>query len=327
LTWLGLPVLLGSSWMGLPDATADIAVKMAPGLSLLMPAGMLISLFSAWMLARGRHLNTLLESVPALAILLAVLVTTGRGAFPLVWGTLAGFVLHMGFLGLALLQKDELGIPKLPAQSPWWGPFWQSFGVMLAGQALISLTAIIDQFFAARLETGSIATLGYANRVLALILGLGATAVSRSTLPVFSQVHASGQGQLGRVAAQWSAFLFVLGLLAVLVGWWAAEDGVRLLFERGAFTVRSTEAVAEVLRFGLFQLPFYFAAIVLVSLLASQGRHGSIAVAAAVGLIFKIAALLVLKPLLGLNGVALSTAVMYTGILLSLTVMARGSKN
>ena len=63
---------------------------------------------------------------------------------------------------------------------------------MLAGQALISFIGIIDQFFAAPLGTGAIATLSYANRILASMLGLGATAVARATLPVFSQAQAQG---------------------------------------------------------------------------------------------------------------------------------------
>lgn len=326
LTWLGLPILLRSSWAGLPLTTANIAVGMVPTLFLLLPLGVVISLFSAWMLAAGRHANTLMESAPALAIFLTLLAMPGGGIAPLVWGTLAGFALHLACLAVALVRKGEFSAPQFAASSPWWGAFWQSFGVMLAGQVLISLTSIVDQFFAAQLGTGAIATLSYANRILALVLGLGATAVSRATLPVFSQAHASGQGHLSRMAAQWGGLLFVLGLFAVLGGWWLAAEGVKLLFERGAFTREATGAVAEVLRFGLLQLPFYFAAIVFVSLLASQGRHGVIAVVAGSSLLVKIAALMMLTPSLGIRGVALSTSVMYATILLSLTVMARAVK-
>jgi hypothetical protein len=64
---------------------------------------------------------------------------------------------------------------------------------MGAGQALMSFTGIIDQFFAANLGAGAISTLSYANRVLGLILSLGAMAISRATLPEFSAVHARGE--------------------------------------------------------------------------------------------------------------------------------------
>ena len=73
----GLPLLLHSSWAGLPPATAAIAFDMAPRLAVLAPFGVIIGLFSAWMLAAGRHTNTLLESTPALVILVALFAFPG----------------------------------------------------------------------------------------------------------------------------------------------------------------------------------------------------------------------------------------------------------
>jgi peptidoglycan biosynthesis protein MviN/MurJ (putative lipid II flippase) len=99
-----------------------------------------------------------------------------------------------------------------------------------------------------------------------------------------------------------------------------------VLFERGAFTGQDTARVAEVLRYGLTQLPFYFAGIVLVSLLASQGRHRLIAAVASVNLVVKLLALVILTPLLGINGIALSTSLMYFFTLLLLWFGARLKK-
>jgi peptidoglycan biosynthesis protein MviN/MurJ (putative lipid II flippase) len=318
LGWIGLPPLLRSTWVGLSVSTAAMAIDMVPALSLLAPLGVVISLFSAWMLAAGKHANTLLESVPALVILAALLGFPGGGVEPLVWGTLIGFAFHLVSLAVPLVQKGEIEIPRFTHQSPQWTPFWQGFGIMLAGQALMSFTGIIDQFFAAHLGAGAIATLSYANRVLALILGIGAMAVSRATLPVFSQAQAQGGEQLHRVAMHWAGLLFVFGLVAMIVSWWLAPWGVKLLFERGAFTEQSTIIVAEVLRYGLTQLPFYFSGIVLVSLLSSQGKYRAIAVIAGSNLFIKLAALLVFTPILGLNGIVISTSIMYATTLLLL---------
>ena len=75
---------------------------------------------------------------------------------------------------------------------------------MLVGQMMATFIGIIDQFFAAHLDTGAIATISYANRILSLILGLGATAVSRATLPVFSRIKSQGGGrQLYGIAIFW----------------------------------------------------------------------------------------------------------------------------
>jgi len=311
LAWLGLPLLLRSSWTGLPSTTVTIATNMAIALALLAPLGVLISLFSAWMLAAGRHANTLLESIPALVILVALLAFPGGRAEPLVWGTLAGFVLHLASLAVPLAWRSESEAPRFTHQSLQWSTFWQGFGIMLAGQMLMSFIGIIDQFFAAPLGTGAIATLSYANRILALMLGLGATAVGRATLPVFSQAQVQGGGPLHRVATYWVRLLFVVGVIAMIVGWWLTPWAVKLLFERGAFTARNTAAVTEILRYGLAQLPFYFAALVLVSYASSQCRYLLLFWSGVIGIVCKMIANTVLVSLFGIKGIALAWVIVY----------------
>lgn len=310
LGWLGLPMLLRSSWTGLPATTVAVATSMVPILTLLLPLGVVISLFSAWMMAAGRHVNTLLESVPALVLLLAVLAFPSGGAEPLVWGTLAGFAFHMATLAVPLGRRGEIEAPRFSRRSTQWPAFWQGFGIMLAGQALMSFTGIIDQFFAASLGTGAVATLSYANRILMLILGLGATAVSRATLPVFSQAQTERGRQLRQIATHWVRILFVLGVGAMIVGWWLAPWGVKLLFERGAFTAQDTEVVTEVFRYGLAQVPFYFAGLVLVSLLVSQNKYHVVTVIGALNLVIKIAFNVLIVPYFGVSGLMISTSLM-----------------
>lgn len=311
LSWLGFPLLLRSSWTGLPDATVIIANSMVPKLALLAPLGVIISLFSAWMLAAGRHANTLLESVPALAVLVALLAFPGGGAEPLVWGTLAGFACHLASLAVPLARRGEIEAPHFTRESPQWTPFWQGFGIMLAGQVLMSFIGIIDQFFAGHLGTGAIATLSYANRILALILGMGAMAVSRATLPVFSRVHAQAGEQLHYVAKHWARLMFLLGVVAMIVGWWLAPWGVKLLFERGAFTARDTVVVAQVLRYGLAQLPFYFAGLVFVSYLSSRGLYVWLLWSGVIGLCSKLLGNAFFVPAYGVGGIAFATAFTY----------------
>jgi putative peptidoglycan lipid II flippase len=310
LVWLGLSLLLQSSWTGLPLETAAIAADMTPVLVWIAPTGVVISLFSAWMLAGSRQVNTLLEGVPALVLLLAVLTFPG-GAEPLVWGILGGFALHLVSLAIPLGQRSEIEAPRFSRLSPHWPAFWQGFSIMLLGQALMSLITIIDQFFAARLGSGAIATMGYANRIIALILGVGATAVSRATLPVFSKAQATGGVKTNRVAMHWVRFLFILGVLGMLVGWWIAPRAVKLLFERGAFTVDDTQAVAEVLRYGLLQVPFYFAGLVLVSYISSRRLYTLLFWSGVFAIAVKITANAVLITLYGIKGMMIGYALVY----------------
>ncbi len=327
LAWQGLPVLLRSSWVGLPAGTINLAMDFMPAMIILAPLGLIISLYSSIMLAESRHTNTLLESIPPLAIL-AILVTFPSGlAAPLVWGTILGFALHCTSLAACMNRGGGLNLPHFNYKSPHWPSFWSGFRIMLAGQTFIGSAGIIDQLFAANLEPGSIATLNYASRILALALGIGSLAVSRATLPVFSKIQAEGRNRLYPIAMQWARLIFIVSMAAAFFGWIAAQWGIKLLFERGAFTASDTQAVSQVLRYGLMQLPFFLSGSVFVSVLSSQGRYGVIATIATSSLIVKVIAMTVLTPSMGLTGIALSTSLMYAASLCMLTLsVTRGKK-
>jgi peptidoglycan biosynthesis protein MviN/MurJ (putative lipid II flippase) len=310
LAWLAIGALLSLGRGGLAPQAAALAQAALPGLVLLLPLGLLTTLQSAWMLAAGRHVNTLMDSIPTFFIAAAVLAIPSGAIAPLVWGTVAGCCCHLAALLLPMAGRRELEAPRFKPSSPRWPWFWQGFGIMLGGQALMSLTTVIDQFYAAGLGTGAIATLGYANRVLSLILGLAAVAVSRATLPVFSQAGPGGAA-LRRLALRWARLMFVAGLVAALAAWPLAPWAIGLLFERGQFGPQDTRVVAEVLRYGLPQLPFYVSAMVLVSYALSQRRYALIFWSGVLGCATKLAGNLLLAPAMGVNGIALATMFTY----------------
>lgn len=311
LAWLGIRTMLALGGTGLPAHSAQLAGAALPGLTLLLPLGMLAALQSAWMLAAGRHVNTLLDSIPTFFIAATILVFPSGDIAPLVWGTVAGFVMHSLALMVPMARRFELEAPSFTLLSPQWRWFWQGFGIMIGGQALMSLTVIIDQFYAVGLGTGSIATLGYANRILALILGLAAVAVSRATLPIFSQARPAGAGDIHGVATYWARMMFMVGIAVMAISWGLAPWAVKLLFEHGQFSSRDTAIVAQVLRYSLPQLPFYFSCMVLVSYALSQRRYTLIFWSGVLGCAGKIVGNLLLVPLLGINGIALGAIVVY----------------
>jgi peptidoglycan biosynthesis protein MviN/MurJ (putative lipid II flippase) len=104
----------------------------------------------------------------------------------------------------------------------------------------------------------------------------------------------------------------------MLISWWLAPWGVKLLFERGAFTAQNTVAVTEVFRYSLAQLPFYFPGLVLVSLLASRRHHKFIAIGAGINLFVKIGANYLFIPLMGIKGIVTATAIMYMASFITL---------
>jgi peptidoglycan biosynthesis protein MviN/MurJ (putative lipid II flippase) len=311
LAWFGLPTLLRAEWVGLSDKAVAEALTMTGGLAILVPMGGLISLFSAWMLACNRHRNTLFEAIPASIILVAMLLPSGWIPEPLLWGTVAGVALHMTALAVPLRLRAELQAPAFEFSSPAWQGVWGSVGIMAIGQMLMSFTSVIDQFFAAGLGPGALSTLSYANRILALILGMGAMAISRATLPVFSAANAKNSADVNVLALRWSKWMFIVAIFMVIAVWPLIPLIVEILFERGKFQSSDSKAVTELIRYGLLQIPFYMVGLISVSVLSSQKKYAAISQIASINFLVKVALNYLLASDFGLSGLMFSTAVMH----------------
>ena len=170
---------------------------------------------------------------------------------------------------------------------------------------------IVDQFFATSIGTGALSTLSYANRILALILGMSAMAISRATLPIFSEAQAKKSLEVNVLTAHWTTWMFGIGVLVGLGVWVASPFIVKILFERGAFSAQNANDVARIMRYGLLQLPFYFAGIVCFSANSSNNKYALNGIAMIFAVIIKIASNYFLVPVLGLTGIQIGTAIMY----------------
>lgn len=315
LTWFAWPYVL--QWLGrglssqVTDMTGELLVGFAPVATLLLIAG----ISAARLRAHERHVNTLLDSVPAVTTLAWVMLAAStKDVGPLLWGTLVGYLIQTVWLAWLAARADHgfWGSPRLSLQSPHWPALMSAAGVMLIGQVAMSFVGPLDQYAAANLGANANATLGYASRLLSLLLGIGAVSVGRAALPVLADVQARGDAARARaMALKWSALMVAAGAVAVAVGWVLAPWGVSVLFQRGAFTAENTQAVAHVLRWGLLQLPFYFGVLILVQLLASQNRYRLMAIIAVANFALKAVLNTVLAPQMGAAGIMLATSLMY----------------
>lgn len=182
---------------------------------------------------------------------------------------------------------------------------------MLAGQALFALVPLVDPLFAAHLGEGALATQGYAARLVTGLMGLAGLAVQRVGLPLLTRATLDDARLARRTAFRWALLAALAGVALALVVAWAADPLVALLFERGRFGAQERGAVASLLRLGMLQLPFFLAGLALVVALAAASAHVALAWAAAAGLVVKLVASALLVPHWGVQGLMLSSAVMY----------------
>lgn len=313
-TYVAWPWVLTVAGAGLDAETRrmseQLTLAFAPAALLTLMTG----LSAARLRARERYINTLMDSVPAVVILVWVMLAfTAPDVGPLLWGTLVGYLIQsVWLLHLAGKADGRVGTPRLGLSAEYWPDLVKAAGVMMVGQVAMSFVGPIDQYTAAHLGANANATLGYATRLLSLLLGLGAASVGRAALPVLADVQRRGDAERARkIALKWSVLMGLGGALVTAVGWWLAPWMVSLLFERGAFTAQDTLRVADVMRWGLLQMPFYFGVLVLVQLLASQNRYRIMAGIAVANFALKALLNHVLAPVMGVQGIMLATSLMY----------------
>ena len=316
LTALAWPWVLQWLGSGLSGPVAAMSTQLlyafVPVTVLLLIAG----ISGARLRSHERHVNTLLDSMPAVTTLAWVMLAavSADDVGPLLWGTLVGYAIQAAWLAWLAARADGgfWGAPLLSLRSPHWPELMSAAGVMLVGQVAMSFVGPLDQYTAANLGDNANATLGYASRLLSLLLGIGAVSVGRAALPVLADVQSRGDPARARsMALKWSVLMMGAGAAAVAIAWALAPWGVALLFERGAFTADNTQAVAQVLRWGLLQLPFYFGVLILVQLLASQNRYRVMALIAVANFLLKVVLNAMLAPRMGTAGIMLATSLMY----------------
>lgn len=312
--WVAWPWVIRFAGKGLnPEVqtmSAELIWAFAPAAVLTLLTG----LQAARLRAHERHINTLLDSVPAFSILLFVLAAgPDQGVWPLLWGTLVGYVVQSGSLYYLAQRADGFwGRPRLGFSAEQWPALAQAAGIMLIGQIAMSFVGPIDQYTAASLGNNANATLGYASRFISLMLGVGAASVGRAALPVLADVMRRGESVRARaIALKWAWMMVAIGLVVAAIAAWLAPLGVSLLYERGAFSAADTARVSSVLRWGLLQLPFYFGVLVLVQLLASQNRYGLMSAIAVANFAVKAVMNSYLAPKMGVHGIMLATSCMY----------------
>lgn len=315
LIWLIWPWVLLWAGKGLNPVVQSMSSELLWAFAPAAVLTLLTGLQAARLRAHERHINTLLDSVPAFSILVFVLCAgPTQSVTPLLWGTLVGYIVQSASLYYLARRADGFyAYPRFGFSAQQWPELAHAVGIMLIGQVAMSFVGPLDQYTAANLGDNANATLGYATRFIALMLGVGAASVGRAALPVLADVTRRGDAVRARaIALKWSLFMVLIGLAVATITAWLAPLGVSLLYERGAFSAEDTARVSSVLRWGLLQLPFYFGVLILVQLLASQNRYGIMAAIALANFAAKALMNWYLAPKMGVHGIMLATSCMYT---------------
>jgi len=249
---------------------------------------------------------------PICAILALILFVDKWGINALAVGTVVGALLEMLTLAWAAKQRN---VPLLPK---WFGVtdelriVIQQYTPMVAGAFLMSSAVLVDQAMAAMLSPGSVATLGYANKVTAMILGVGSMALGTAVLPHFSRMVADGDWSgLRHAFSTYARLISIICIPTAAILFMFSTPMIDVLFERGAFSAEDTAKVGQAQSFYVLQIPFYVLGILGVRLLSALSKNKVLMKISFVNLIVNIVGNYVLMQFWGVAGIALSTTLVY----------------
>src|SRR5262249_56111424 len=102
--------------------------------------------------------------------------------------TVTGLVVDGLLLATALSKRGISILPRWYGFTPHTRQVLRQYAPMIAGSSIMSSTGLVDQSMAAMLGPGSVSMLNYGNKISAVVVSLGAMAVSTAVLPQFSRM-------------------------------------------------------------------------------------------------------------------------------------------
>lgn len=320
LAWLAVCLwtpLLGS-WSGLSDSARPLASALVLPMGVFMACGLYAALLMAECISGQHQASTLLEAAPAAVLATLLLASAAPNTSTLQLGTVLGAVAQALALAAYTAWRMQLPRPSVRWRHSAWPPLLAALGTLVLAQLLQAATGVIDQFWAARAGQGAVSVMGYANRLLFLVLGLGSVVIARVLLPALANLNATQPAQARQLAHRWALRLLGLGTLGVALLWPVSSWLVALLFERGAFAAEDTERVSAFLQPCWLQVPTTLASLVLIQQVLAERRYRLLTLLAAANLAVKLLGNGLLTPWLGLQGLALASALMPLSTLLVL---------
>lgn len=255
----------------------------------------------------------LTPAITPICTIIALLTLTDQwGIYALAIGAVLGAGIELLILLIAAQAKKIPVLPRWNGRTEEVCTVISQYTPMIAGAFLMSGTALVDQSMAAMLAPGSVATLNYANKVVAMILSIGSMALGTAVLPHFSRLVARKDWSgLRHTFKTYARLIILLSVPITALLYFYSQPIIELLFQRGAFTASDSKLVAQVQAYYVLQLPFYILGILGVRLISAMTRNTVLMKISAVNLVVNIIGNYVLVQYFGVAGIALSTAVVY----------------
>jgi putative peptidoglycan lipid II flippase len=284
---------------------------------LLLPTIFLNGLATIWGAVLNAGERFALASLAGMAVPLAsaaclVLVGGEWGIFALAAGMVLGYGLQFALLLWGLAGQGLAVRLHWPRGNADARQVFTQYLPLLAGQAIMGSTTLVDQALTVSLGAGAVAALNYGNKLVAIPLGIGAAALSTAVLPYFSRMVARQDGAAIRHSLRtYSRWILVITIPFSLLFIAGSAELVRLLYQRGEFTAADTLLVSQIQAMYVLQLPFYTLGLLFARLIASLQANYILLYGTIINFALNAVLDYTLMQVFGVAGIALSNTLMY----------------
>jgi putative peptidoglycan lipid II flippase len=257
--------------------------------------------------AEKRFLPTALAPLCTILVTIAIVLGTGGGdVHKLVLGLVIGSLLEWIVLHWQLHRGGASLLPGNLSLTPEILRIAKGSAVLVGGSFVLCFSPMIEQGLASGLGKGTVAAMGYAFRLPAMISGLLVTAVGVTVLPFFSEMLARrDEAGCERAFRRYALVLLAGGSLLMLALVAFSEPLVAVGFQRGVFSPEDTKLVAQIQRAYLVQIPAALVGMLAMRLLVAQGAYAFVAAVNALTVVGSGALAWMLSRHMGPVGVAL----------------------
>lgn len=235
----------------------------------------------------------------------------------LIWGLVSGLFVQVLILWLVLYSQKLKFVFSFSFKSPHLFQAWQLMLPILLGVALANANLSVDQAMAAMAGDGAISLLGYASRFQNVITQTAIMGVSIVLLP--SLIHLLSDNEIEKAFAlmkrifQWT---LLLSLLLIAFVWFFGENLLNLLLSRGAFSVKDASSVYNIwflYTLGVFPMA---CGVFYAKFFQAMKKPRVITRLAFISFIMNVFFNYMFVDWIGVNGIALSTSMVYGIVLL-----------
>lgn len=204
------------------------------------------------------NVSPILMSVVIIAMI--TFVKHDNTGIVLAWATTIGAMCQFVY---QLPKIKQLGFrlkPNFDFHNPYFHQICELLFPAILSSTIGQVYIYVDMFFASSLKAGAWTAIGYSNRVFQFPVGILVTAFLVPLFPIFAKLVAQDDfNSIRRYFNKGVGVLFFAAFPIIIGIWVLGYDGIKLIFERGAFDDKATFMVTQALWFLAFSiLPYVF---------------------------------------------------------------------